>query len=191
MLELPAFRNEIYADFSQPSVKAAMLAAQDEVRAQFGREYELLLDGVRVRTGKLLHSSNPSNPDEIVGSHHNADPGLASKAVEDSYAYFEEWSRTPAQGRVGMVLRVAAILRARKFEFNAWLVFEAGKTWPEAEAETGEAIDFCEYYARQMLRYLPADSSVQMPGEKGEQLSAARRRGSNSPGILPLAFSAE
>ena len=62
----------------------------------------------------------------------------------------------------------AEILRKRKFEFDAWLAFEAGKTWPEAEAETAEAIDFCEYYARQMLRFCRSRDPVQMPGERDE-----------------------
>ena len=47
----------------------------------------------------------------------------------------------PAEDRIRMALRLAAIIRERKYEFNAWLVFEAGKTWPEAEAEVAEAID--------------------------------------------------
>ena len=62
----------------------------------------------------------------------------------------------------------AALIRERKFEFDAWLVVEAGKTWPEAEAEVGEAIDFCEYYARQMVRFAAPEAVVQMPGERDE-----------------------
>jgi 1-pyrroline-5-carboxylate dehydrogenase len=49
-----------------------------------------------------------------------------------------------------MLLDVARALRVRKFELGAWLVVEAGKTWPEAEGETAEAIDYCEYYEREM-----------------------------------------
>ena len=67
-----------------------------------------------------------------------------------------------------MLLRAAAVLRDRKLEFDAWLVFEAGKTWPEAEAETAEAIDFCEYYARQMLRFARPEKPVQLPGERDD-----------------------
>jgi 1-pyrroline-5-carboxylate dehydrogenase len=65
---------------------------------------------------------------------------------------------------------VADIIRERKFEFDAWLVYEAGKTWPEAEADVCEAIDFCEYYARQMLKYASPDPVVQLPGEKDEMV---------------------
>jgi 1-pyrroline-5-carboxylate dehydrogenase len=103
-----------------------------------------------------------------VGAHHKADQDLARRAVEEAHQFFPEWAQTPAEDRVRMALKAAAILRSRKLEFNAWLAFEAGKTWPEAEAETAEAIDFCEYYARQMLRFLPAETPVQLPGEKDQ-----------------------
>ena len=69
-----------------------------------------------------------------------------------------------------MLLEAARILRARKMEFDAWLVYEAGKTWPEAEADVSEAIDFCEYYAREMLRLAGPQPVVQLPGERDELL---------------------
>ena len=67
-----------------------------------------------------------------------------------------------------MLVKTAALIRERKYEFDAWLVFEAGKTWPEAEAEVAEAIDFCEYYAREMLRLAGPQPVVQLPGERDE-----------------------
>ncbi|HEX8983918.1 MAG TPA: L-glutamate gamma-semialdehyde dehydrogenase [Bryobacteraceae bacterium] len=163
---LPAFQNEPYADFSQPAVRVAMERALAGVRAQFGREYELWIGGEPARTGAMLVSRNPSNPDEIAGAHHKATPELARRAVEDAHAYFAEWSRTPAGTRVAILLRAAAILRERKFEFDAWLVYEAGKTWPEAEADVSEAIDFCEYYAREMARLAKPPALHQLPGEQ-------------------------
>ncbi|HEY1206122.1 MAG: L-glutamate gamma-semialdehyde dehydrogenase [Bryobacteraceae bacterium] len=165
---LAAFRNEPYADFSTPEKHSAMEGALAEVRAQFGREYELSIGSERFKTGDKLRSLNPSRPAEIVGIHQKATPELASRAVEAAYAFFPEWSRTPAAKRVGMLMRAAAILRARKLEFDAWLVYEAGKTWIEAEADVSEAIDFCEYYAREMLRLSVPPSLVQLPGERDE-----------------------
>jgi len=88
--------------------------------------------------------------------------------VEAAWSFFPEWSRTPVESRVRMLLKAGDLIRKRKMEFNAWLVFEAGKTWPEAEAEVSEAIDFCEYYAREMLRFGRPHQVVQMPGEKDE-----------------------
>ena len=168
MLHLPEFRNEPYLDFTNADNRRAMEAAMEKVRSELGREYDLLIAGKRERTGNLLKSVNPSRPAELVGAHHKANADLARSAVEDAFHYFPEWSATDPVERVEMLMRAASLLRERKFEFNAWLAFEAGKTWPEAEAETAEAIDFCEYYARQMLRFLPSPAPVQMPGERDE-----------------------
>jgi 1-pyrroline-5-carboxylate dehydrogenase len=106
----------------------------------------------------------------VVGVHSKADAALAREAVEFAHSYFPEWSTVPAGTRVEMLVRAAALLRERRFEFDAWLVVEAGKTWPEADADTAEAIDFCEYYARQMQRLSHPDPVVQLPGEKDEML---------------------
>jgi 1-pyrroline-5-carboxylate dehydrogenase len=163
---LPAFFNEPYADFSDPTNRKAMEAALAAVRTQFGHEYELLIDGTRLKAGTKFNSLNPSRPTEIVGVHQKATPELAAKAVEAADAFFPEWSRTPVKTRAQMLLRASRILRERKFEFDAWLVYEAGKSWIEAEADVSEAIDFCEYYAREMLRFDSPEPVLQLPGEK-------------------------
>jgi len=167
---LSEFRNEPYADFSDPANRRGMEAALHKVRSEFGREYPLGIGGESISTGDKLTSLNPSNTKEVVGVHHKATRDLAKRAVEEAYAYFPEWSRTPATERIRMLLDVARILRVRKFEFNAWLVSESGKTWPEAEGETAEAIDFCEYYAREMARLASPQPTVQMPGERDEMM---------------------
>ena len=77
---------------------------------------------------------------------------MANRAVETAYAFFPEWSRTPVERRVELALKVSSLIRERKLEFDAWLSLEAGKTWPETEPDSSEAIDFIEYYARQMLK---------------------------------------
>jgi 1-pyrroline-5-carboxylate dehydrogenase len=167
---LSEFHNEPYADFSQPDNRRAMHEALRKVRSEFGREYQLRIGGEWISTGDRLTSVNPSNPKEIVGIHHKATAELAHRAVEGAAAYFGEWSRTPAAERVRMLLDAARILRLRKFEFDAWLVYEAGKTWVEAEADVSEAIDFCEYYAREMNRLAGPQPVVQLPGEQDEMV---------------------
>jgi len=167
---LSAFRNESYTDFSQPDSKRAMDAALRKVRSELGREYPLRIGGELISTGDKLVSVNPSNASEVVGVHHKAGAELAKRAVESAYAYFAQWSRTPAAERVRMLLDAARILRSRKLEFDAWMVFEAGKTWIEAEAEIAEAIDFCEYYARQIERLSGPQPVVQLPGEHDEMI---------------------
>ncbi|HEV2199566.1 MAG TPA: L-glutamate gamma-semialdehyde dehydrogenase [Bryobacteraceae bacterium] len=165
---LPVFANEPYADFSQPGVWAAAEAALEKVRAEAGREYPLWIAGAEHRTGDLVASVDPSHPTEIVGRAHKATVELAARAIEDAHAYFPVWRRTSPAERSALLMRAAAILRERKFEFDAWMVVEAGKPWPEAEAEIGEAIDFCEYYAREMRRYSDPPRLLQLPGERDE-----------------------
>jgi 1-pyrroline-5-carboxylate dehydrogenase len=170
---LSEFRNESYTDFSQPANRQAMEAALRKVRSELGREYALRIGGEQISTGDKLMSVNPSKTSEVVGVHHKANAELAKRAVESASAYFPQWSATPATERVRMLLDVARILRLRKFEFDAWMVFEAGKTWIEAEAEIAEAIDFCEYYAREMHRLSGPQPVVQLPGEQDEMIYIA------------------
>jgi 1-pyrroline-5-carboxylate dehydrogenase len=168
VLDLQEFRNEPYTDFSIPANRKRMEDALAKVRAQLGREYDIVMAGERIRTADKLKSVNPARPDEIVGIHQKATPEQANQAIETAYRNFAEWGRTPSTDRVLMLLKTAALIRERKYEFDAWLVYEAGKTWPEAEAEVAEAIDFCEYYAREMLRLAGPQTVVQLPGEHDE-----------------------
>ena len=165
---LIGFQNEACAGFTLPENRAAMEAALAHARSQFGREWKLLIGGKCVETGATFASTNPARPDEVLGLHHKATPLLAARAVETADAAFRNWSRTRPIIRIAAAARTAEILRARRMEFNAWLVFEAGKSWPEAEAESGEAIDFCDYYARDMARLAGPHPVLQLPGEKGE-----------------------
>jgi 1-pyrroline-5-carboxylate dehydrogenase len=165
---LPEFRNEAYRDFTRPENHRSMEEALALVRGQLGREYDLLVDGERLNGEGTFASRNPARPSEIIGIHQSATEEQAGRAVESAAAYFDGWSQSSAGWRVDLLVKTAAILRARKSEFNAWLVLEAGKNWPEAEADTCEAIDFCEYYARQMLKFARPEPPLQLPGEKGE-----------------------
>ena len=167
---LSLFRNESVTDFSQPANRHAMEEALKKVRAEFGREYPLRIGGQEIFTGDKLISVNPSNTQETVGIHQKATAELANRVVEESYAAFPKWSATPEKERVRMAVEVARQIRLRKFEFDAWLVYEAGKTWPEADADVSEAIDFCEYYAREMERLSGPQPVVQLPGEHDEMV---------------------
>lgn len=162
------FKNEPYADFSQPDNAAAMREALAAVRAEFGKEYGLRIGGERFQTGNLLKSVNPSQPDQVVGAHHKATAELAIKAIETADGFFPQWAAKPAAERVAMLRKAAAIIQRRKFEFNAWLVYESGKSWNEAEADVCEAIDFCYYYALLAERLASPEPLAQLPGERGE-----------------------
>jgi 1-pyrroline-5-carboxylate dehydrogenase len=168
MERLSEFRNEPYTDFSIPASRQAMEAALAQVRAAFGHEYDLQIAGEHLKTPAKLKSVNPSRPDQIAGIHQKATAEMADRAVAAAFDFFPRWRDTPASERVRLLLNAAAIIRRRKMEFDAWLVYEAGKTWPEAEADVSEAIDFCEYYAREMLRLATPPQLHQLSGERDE-----------------------
>jgi 1-pyrroline-5-carboxylate dehydrogenase len=159
------FRNEPATDFSRGDVRREMRAALDRVRGQLGREYDLVIGGHRVRTAEKIHSLNPAQPSEIVGVHQKAGKEQVEPALEAALRAFRSWSRTSWEDRIGLLLRVGELLRERKFELMAWLVFEVSKNWAEADADIAETIDFCEFYAHEAHKLSQAKAPVQLPGE--------------------------
>ncbi|MCI0338274.1 MAG: L-glutamate gamma-semialdehyde dehydrogenase [Acidobacteria bacterium] len=153
MINLPAFKNEPFADFSDERNAQAMLKALEQVESQLGREYPIVIGGERFTTGDLHESVNPSKFTQVVGRVHHGTKELADKAVQAASKAFETWKHVGAQQRANYLFKAVAEMRRRKNEFNAWMVYEVGKSWAEAEADTAEAIDFMEFYARQALRY--------------------------------------
>jgi 1-pyrroline-5-carboxylate dehydrogenase len=160
------FINEPPADFSKPEVRKAQEEALKKVGAELGRDYPLIIDGERVETQDKLRSINPSRPEQAVGIFSKSNVELANRAVEAADRAFQSWKRVPYQQRADVLFRTADLLRQRKFEFNAWLIYEVGKTWPEADADINETIDFCEFYAREMLRLGGPQPLTPVKGEK-------------------------
>src|SRR3954467_1385530 len=160
-----AFRNEPMLDFTKWDVARQMRAALDRVRGQLGREYDLIIGGHRVKTAEKIRSLNPAHPSEVVGIHQKAGKEHVEPAMQAALKAYEHWSRTPLEERVSLLFRTADILRERKFELMAWLVYEVSKNWGEADADIAETIDFCEFYAREAQRHGQAKAPVQLPGE--------------------------
>ncbi|RMF79160.1 MAG: L-glutamate gamma-semialdehyde dehydrogenase [Chloroflexi bacterium] len=157
---LPPFKNEALTDFSQPENVAAFQAALDSVKNKLGKTYPLVINGEEILLDDTFESVNPSRPNEVIGYFANGSAAHVDRAVEAATEAFKSWQYTSPQERTDIILKVAAKLRERKHEFSALMVLEVGKSWVEADADTAEAIDFLEYYARQNLRI--ADSSDQL-----------------------------
>ncbi len=167
-MKLLRFQNEPFLDFSKPQVAKRMRAAIDKVRSSLGKEYDLVIGGKRKRTNDKLRSINPSNKNEVVGIFQKAGPDEAHEAVELAYRAFQDWQFEPAAKRVARMLKVAKLLRARRYELAAWIILEAGKTWSEADADVAEAIDLADFYAREAWRISGPQKVVPYPGEKPE-----------------------
>jgi 1-pyrroline-5-carboxylate dehydrogenase len=164
------FANEPFANFKSPENARAMQAALDHVASQLGREYDLIIGGRRLRTEGKIQSLNPARPAQVVGIHQKAGADHAEEAMQAALRAFESWSRTPVETRVSLLLNAAAMIRSRHFEFCAWLTYEVGKNWAEADADVGETIDFLEFYAREALRLAAATTPIQYPGERNRLL---------------------
>jgi len=161
-----SFVNEPLTDSSKEDNARKMRAAIEKVRAQLGREYDLIMGGKRIKTADKLKSINPAKPSQLVGLHQKAGKDQVEPAMQAGLKAFETWSRASVEERASLLFRTGDLLRERKFEFCAWLVFEVSKNWAEADADIAETIDFCEYYAREALRLSKVETPVQLPGER-------------------------
>jgi 1-pyrroline-5-carboxylate dehydrogenase len=166
-MALPPFKNEPLCDFKNNLAhRRRMEYALEEIREELGREYDVVIGGERIKTQSKLYSYNPSKPDQVVGVFSQADAALADRAVRKAEEAFKTWSRTPAPKRIDLLLKTAKVLLDRKFYYEARLVYEVGKTWPEADADVAEAIDFIEFYARAMERLAVPHPLTPLTGER-------------------------
>lgn len=159
------FENEPLTDFTIEENREAMQIALDDVRDRFGGDFPLVIDGKAVDGRTVISSRNPSNKDEILGSVSAASADQAGDAVDAARRAQPQWAKLEAEQRAEYLEVIAAELDARRFELSAWIVFEVGKPWIEADADVAEAIDFCRYYAIQ-ARKLENPDEVNLPGEE-------------------------
>src|SRR5438067_12789316 len=164
------FRNTTHIDFSNEENARAMREALRLVHAQLGTEYDLVIGGHMVRTKEKIISRNPAKPSEVVGVHQKAGAEHVEPAIQGALHAFESWRTTSWEERASLLLNASAIIQSRRLEFNAWMVYEVGKNWVEADADTAETIDFLEFYAREALRLSRVQTPVQLPGEQDELL---------------------
>jgi RHH-type proline utilization regulon transcriptional repressor/proline dehydrogenase/delta 1-pyrroline-5-carboxylate dehydrogenase len=171
--QLPPFANQPLNDFSLAANREAMERALAEVAARFGGACLPVIGGKRVETNRLIDIANPSHTHQIVGRIGAASADDARRAVAAAKEAFPAWRDTPVQKRVEFLRRAAEVLRRQRFELAAWEVFECGKQWRESDADVAEAIDYCEFYAREMSR-LSQSQTRNVPGEENETFYEAR-----------------
>lgn len=153
---LDEFRNEPFTDFSVAENADAMRAAIEQVKSELGREYPMVINGEHITLDEKFESRNPANKTQVVGVFSEADvdaQNLVDKAIDAATDAFKLWRQVSPAERAEYLFKAAAILRDRKHYFSAWMVLETAKTWAEADGDTAEAIDFLEFYGREMIRW--------------------------------------
>ncbi len=162
------FKNELVNDFTDPADVSAMRAALASVRREFGKSYPLVIGGGRIETEKKIRSINPADPQEVIGLVSSASKEQATQAVESAAHAFQSWKSLTLPERASYLFKAAALLRERRYRYDALLVYEVGKSWIEADGDIAESIDFLEYYAREALRYARPQPVVPLEGERNE-----------------------
>jgi len=159
------FRNEPCFDWTIPEHRAGFRDALDRVRATFPIKVPLTIGGSRVDTSVRLRSKNPNRAEEMVGDVAGAGPLEADTAVEAAKAAFAAWRSTPPGERAEYLFKAATAARRIRYDLAALQVYEVGKAWSEADADVCEAIDFLEYYGREMIRLSRPKRMGHAPGE--------------------------
>ncbi|GAB6111271.1 L-glutamate gamma-semialdehyde dehydrogenase [Desulfomicrobium salsuginis] len=165
---LPRFENEPFADFTRESVRKAFIDAVTQVRSQLGREYPLVIGGKEVRTADTLPSVNPANPSEVIGTICQASTKEIDLAIEAAKKAAPAWKALSPEERAGFLLKAADVARKDIFTLSAWQTLEVGKQYDQAQADVAEAIDFLEYYAREMIRLGKPQRMGRAPGEMSQ-----------------------
>ena len=167
-MRVKPFKNEPITDFSVKSNLDKQQKALAKVAKQLGKTYEMVVAGKKLRSKDKLISYNPSNKDEVVAKFYKGTKDIAVKAVEAAAKKFEEWRFVPAEERARYLFKASALAKRKRFEINAWMIYETGKNFLEADADTAEAIDFLEFYGREILRYSSKQPLIPVKGEKNE-----------------------
>jgi RHH-type proline utilization regulon transcriptional repressor/proline dehydrogenase/delta 1-pyrroline-5-carboxylate dehydrogenase len=161
------FQNEPLTDFTREDARRMMQEALDEVKKQLGRFYPLVIGGKDVKTDSALDSLNPSHKRQVIGKCGRASILHAEQAVIAARSAFPGWRDTPPKDRAAFLFRAARNMQRQRCELAAWEVYECGKQWREADADVAESIDYCNYYAQEMLR-LAVPRRRDVPGEDNE-----------------------
>ena len=159
------YKHEPFTDFSVEKNKQDYLDALKKVEAELGGDFPLIIGGQRITTEEKIESYNPADKKQLIGRVSKADRELAEQAMQAAEKAFKTWKKVKPEIRADVLFKAAAIIRRRKHEFSALMTKEAGKPWNEADADTAEAIDFLEYYGRQMLLMKDGRPVESRPGE--------------------------
>ncbi|MCM2359692.1 MAG: proline dehydrogenase family protein [Geobacteraceae bacterium] len=168
------FASEPALDFSVKTVRADCRAALEKVRRELGRHCPAVIGGREELGGERIVSVNPARPEQVVGTVAAVTREQAAEAVAAARRAQPAWAGKSAAERAALLFRAAALARGRRLELLAWQVFETGKNWAEADADVAEAIDYLEYYGREMLRLGAPLRMGDIPGEENRYLYQPR-----------------
>lgn len=147
------FKNEVYTDFKNEEKRKEMEKILEKVEKEFGKEHHIVIGGKKITLNEKFTSINPSKKDEVIGIFQKGDEKIGELALNTAWEAFKTWKNVSVEKRADYLFKIADVLRKKRLEFDSYLIFEVGKNWLEADADVAEAIDFCDYYALESLKY--------------------------------------
>jgi RHH-type transcriptional regulator, proline utilization regulon repressor / proline dehydrogenase / delta 1-pyrroline-5-carboxylate dehydrogenase len=139
------FRNEPVAELRRQGERDKIGAAVAAAARAGAIPAPVVIDGEQIETRGDIISTDPADPSRVVCRAGSATPGDADRAIDAALRAQGDWARAPTRHRAAALFRAAATMRRRRADLTALEVYEAGKPWAQADADVGEAIDFCEY----------------------------------------------
>ena len=168
------YEPEPSAEWWRADVRAGFAVAVSQQDGRNAVDVPAVIAGERVRTSATIESPDPADPERLVAVSASCGTGEADAAIAAADAAWPAWRATPPDARAAVLFRAAAWMRERRAELGALEVSEAGKPWAEADADVCEAIDFCEYYGREMRRMAQGGVVQSPPGEDNRLLYQPR-----------------
>lgn len=168
------FQSEPEINFALDGVRNDMLAALEDVRADFGEQYGPIINNETVDVAEWRPSRNPSSPGEVVGRYAHCDARTVHRAVTAARSAADGWAEMPAEERAEYLECAADALHDARYELMAWACFETGKTWREAAGDYLETVDYFRFYAHEWRRLTARNRRRDWPGEVNEYFYAPR-----------------
>ncbi len=132
-----------------------MRASVNAVRAQLGKRYPLRVDGVPLPAGAVFQSTDPSDPNVVIGEVASGSAADAEAAVSGAARAAKSWGAVAPEERAALLLRVCESILRRRRELVAWMAFDAGKNFSEADAELIESVQHIAWIAERLMAARP------------------------------------
>lgn len=163
-----SFQNAPIRDFSIAQNRDAMDKALKSLRGRLPIKVPVVVNGESVSGLPVVNVNNPSMLSEPVASYSVASVAVAEKAIQSAHHALKTWGKKTFNERAAIVKKAGDLIAARKDDLAALMVLEVGKNFREADADVAEAIDFCYYYAQEVVKLSQAKSMGSSPGESNQ-----------------------
>ena len=168
------FTNEPHTDFSQPGSLTPFITALSAIKQRLNSRHSYSVAGGVLPAGPELLSINPSAPSEIIARFQSVAPDQVDPIIRYANEQFSYWQTVSPKTRADLLFRTASLMREKRAELTAWEILETGKPFREADADVTEAIDFLEFYGREMIRLGQPRPFGDEPGERNRMIRIPR-----------------